>query len=495
MRAALLLWIGFLTLGAPLEAPGDEGSFNSSVVKVTATRRGPNPVQPWTKAAPSDVSGTGFVIDGERLLTNAHVVEYATQIYVQPDQSAEKFEATVETVSYEMDMAVLKVAEAGFFDSRPAIPMTPGLPKLKSPVNVYGYPVGGEQMSITEGIISRVDFTAYGTGGAGLRIQIDAAINPGNSGGPAITDGKLLGVAFQVLRQAENVGYIIPTEEVLTFLEDAKDGTYDGKPQLIAEMQTVENDALRARLGLARGMGGSMLTRPHEVPNSPLQVGDVITHIGDQPIDQNSKVKINDELTLPFNYLVPKFAQNGTVKAKVLRQGQPLDVEIPTNTRDSLIVPPLRGTYPRYFIFGPLVFSTVTRELMGGLGPGGGGGLFARRSPILTRMFDRAKDDEELVVIASPMFAHKSIKGYSQPFGACVSSVNSTPVRNLKHLVELLRDAEGEFLEIEFVDRQTERLVFRRQELIDATDEILSDNGIRRQYSEDLEGVWKKTSG
>lgn len=490
MRAVLLVG-SVILLFSPTTRAAD-GSFNSSVVRVTATRRAPNPIQPWTKAAPSDVSGTGFVIDGERLLTNAHVVEYASQIYVQPDQSAEKYEATVDAVSYEMDLAVLRVTEPGFFASRPPVPMAPGLPKLKSPVNVYGYPVGGEQMSITEGIISRIDFTPYSNGGSGLRIQIDAAINPGNSGGPAISDGKLLGVAFQVLRQAENVGYIIPTEEVLTFLEDVKDGQYDGKPQLVAEMQTVENDALRARLGLARGMGGSMLTRPHEVPDSPLQVGDVITTIGDQPIDQNSKVKINDELTLPFNYLVPKFSQNGKVKLKVLRQGQTLDLDVPTTSRDTFVVPPLRGTYPRYFIYGPLVFSSVTRELMGGLGPGGGG-LFARRSPILTRMFDRAKDGEELVVVASPMFAHKSIKGYSQPFGACVQSVNNTPVKNLKHLVELLRDAQGEFLELDFIDRSTERLVFRRQELLDATDEILSDNGIRRQYSEDLEASWKKS--
>src|SRR4030095_10493684 len=98
-------------------------------------------------------------------------------------------------------------------------------------------------------------------GAVGLRMQIDAALNPGNSGGPALTEGKGVGVSSQVMQGAENIGYVIPVEEVMTFLEDVHDGKYDGKPQLYCEMQTVENEALRAKWRLPQGVGGALVTR------------------------------------------------------------------------------------------------------------------------------------------------------------------------------------------------------------------------------------------
>jgi hypothetical protein len=72
-----------------------------------------------------------------------------------------------------------------------------------------------------------------------------------------------------------------------------------------------------------------------------------------------------------------------------------------------------------------------------------------------------------------------------------VKEINGIPVKNLKHLVEILRDSEEEFLRFQFVERATELMIFPRKEFLDATDEILTDNNIRKQFSDDLEEVWK----
>jgi hypothetical protein len=64
-------------------------------------------------------------------------------------------------------------------------------------------------------------------------------------------------------------------------------------------------------------------------------------------------------------------------------------------------------------------------------------------------------------------------------------------VKNLKHLVEILRDSEEEFLRFQFVERATELMIFPRKEFLESTDEILTDNNIRKQFSDDLEEVWK----
>ncbi|MGH7139184.1 MAG: S1C family serine protease, partial [Pirellulales bacterium] len=289
------------------------------VVRIVVTQRPPNLYQPWTKAAAHEVSGSGFVIEGRRILTNSHVIQHASQIYVQPHQSADKIPATVIAASPDIDLAILELEDGSFFDTRPAIPMADGLPEVKSTVNVYGYPVGGEQLSVTEGIVSRVDYAAYYFGTGGLRVQIDAALNPGNSGGPALAGGRLVGVAFSGLQKAENIGYLIPVDEVQYFLNDAADGVCQGKPQLRDQYQTVENAALRARLGLASGQGGVMVTRPHEPAESyPLKEGDVITHVSGTPLDNASRVQVAGDLQLPFQYLVPKAAKDGKLPVTLL---------------------------------------------------------------------------------------------------------------------------------------------------------------------------------
>src|SRR4029077_5138718 len=113
---------------------------------------------------------------------------------------------------------------------------------------------------------------------SGLRIQVDAALNFGNSGGPAVSDGKLVGLGFSLIQNAQSIGYLIPVEEIQLFLADIADSKYDGKPQLYDFLQTVENDALRQRLILPAGVTGVMVTEPYrQDPDYPLKEWDVIT--------------------------------------------------------------------------------------------------------------------------------------------------------------------------------------------------------------------------
>ena len=67
----------------------------TSVVKIFSTVRAPDLARPWTKQSPHEISGTGIVIEGKRILTNAHVVLYASQVQVQANQSGQKIFAKV----------------------------------------------------------------------------------------------------------------------------------------------------------------------------------------------------------------------------------------------------------------------------------------------------------------------------------------------------------------------------------------------------------------
>jgi S1-C subfamily serine protease len=244
------------------EEAGAEEKIRDAVVKISATMRLPDPVRPWTKQSPRDASGTGVIIEGNRILTNAHVVLYASQLFVESNASSDKHVATVEAISPGIDLAVLKLEDESFFAARKPLPRTRKLPAVKETVLAYGYPTGGSTLSITKGIVSRIEFAPYGDQSSGLRMQVDAAINPGNSGGPAIIDGQVVGLIFSRLLQADNIGYIIPSEEIDLFLEDIKDGKYDGKPAMFDQLQTLENDAIRLFLKLDRKAAGIIVHQP-----------------------------------------------------------------------------------------------------------------------------------------------------------------------------------------------------------------------------------------
>lgn len=476
-------------------APPALPAIENSVVKIFATVRRPDPYKPWTKASPNDVTGSGVIIEGKRILTNAHVVNYASQVEVQASQSGDKVSAKVVALARGLDLAVLELDDPSFFDTRPPVPRLAVLPDVREQVFAYGYPVGGNSLSTTKGIVSRVEFVGYGSFSSGLRIQIDAPINPGNSGGPVIAGDKMIGLAFSMAANAQSIGYVIPNEEIELFLRDIADGKYDGKPLLHDSIQTLENPALRQYLKLDKSVEGAVVHKPYRLDAAwPLKEWDVVTHIGEYPIDNQGMVKLGSNLRVRFQYRIQQVAKNGKVPMTIVRNGKQMKVEVPATGPRPLLIPDLNGGYPSYFIYGPIVFTRATSEFLSFIG-GNAGALHAyafNASPLLTRRGDSPDTErEELVVISSPFFPNKLVSGYSNRFGSVVESVNGKRVRSLSHLVSLLRELKDEQIVLRFDQRYGETMILPRKATLDATEAVLSDNGIRSQGSPDMMKIWE----
>lgn len=484
---ALLVIALHAPCSAQLLPPED---VRASVVKIHTTSRMPNLFQPWRKEGPQESSGTGAIISGNRIVTNAHVVRYASRVYVQGHQDADRVEATVIAYAPDVDLALLEIEDETFFENRPPLEFADELPPIRGDVSVYGYPLGGEDLSVTEGIVSRIEVAGYSHGFLGLRIQVDAALNPGNSGGPALIDNKIVGLVFSGISTADNIGYLIPTAEVLDFLDDAEDGTYDGRPLLqIGTMQTLENDALRDKLGLDRETTGMLVSSIPEGIETSLEPWDVVTHIGEHDIDNQGNCPIRDDLRGDFRYFVHDLInEEGTVPLTVVRGGETITIDVPAHEPPSLLPSLTRyNDYPRYYIHGPMVFSQVTQEMAGRLPPQYIQLFSIMGSPLVTRIGDQpAFEGEELVVVAAPMFDHRIIKGYDSHHLAVVETVNGQDIPNLAALVEVLNAIEDEYVVITFAGTVSETLVFERDAFNDSTEEILTDNGIRYQASSDL---------
>jgi hypothetical protein len=379
------------------------------------------------------------------------------------------------------------------------LPRAKVVPEIKDSVMVYGYPTGGSSLSITKGIVSRIEFAPYNFPVSGLRIQIDAAINPGNSGGPAVVGDKMIGLAFSRLSTAENIGYIIPCEEIELFLKNVAEGKPMGKPAMMEEYQTLENPALRKFLKLDKSAHGIVVNKTYSSdPSYPLQVWDLISKIGDVPVDDQGMIPLGN-LRVNFTYQVQNLVRHGTIPLTVVRAGKEVHLDLPVETNMDLVLPFLDGAYPSYFVYGPMVFSTATREFFSSLreeNPRWISALISSGSPMVKRAMDRqAFPGETLVVVSSPFFPHDLSKGYASPRAEVVKMVNGVAIKNLGHLVQVLRDCQDEMVTIDFDAESGEKLVFPRAEMVAATEGILTDNGVRSQGSPDTMAIWNAKKG
>ena len=261
MRSLLALLA--LGLVAPLaaEVPAPANGVAASVVHVQVFRSAFDWSQPWRQEGVSGASGSGFFIAGGRIVTNAHVIADARQILVRRPDQANPYVATLEAVGNDCDLAVLRVADPEF--ARGLRPLSFGpLPRSGTRVSTYGFPLGGQDVSSTAGIVSRVESRGYVHSGADahLVVQTDAAINPGNSGGPVVQDGRVVGVAFQGFPGADNMGFFIPVPVVRHFLANLEDGRYDGFPDSGLDTAPLLSPAYRRERGLPDRRSGVVET-------------------------------------------------------------------------------------------------------------------------------------------------------------------------------------------------------------------------------------------
>ncbi|HVE11836.1 MAG TPA: serine protease [Elusimicrobiota bacterium] len=477
------LCVGILS-SAAWAAREEEDPIARGVVRIYAYARRPNTYQPWQMLEEEASSGSGALIEGGRILTNAHVV--SDQVYLQVRRAGDprKYAAKVEFVAHDGELALLRVSDPAFYQGAKPIAMG-GLPRQRDRLTVYGFPVGGEDLSVTQGIVSRIEVTDYAHTGRGLlTVQTDAAINPGNSGGPAVMDGKLVGVAFQVSEEAQNVGYIIPVPLIRRFLRDIEDGRYDGIPDLGISWQPLENPSFREFCGLKPSESGIRVSTV--VYNSSawgaLRTGDVVTAIGGAGLADDGSAETPGAGRLQFQHQVSLYQVGQRVELSVVRDGRRVVVPVTLKPISELVKGPFYDVKPSYFVFAGLVFTPLTRNYIDNWD--------YREVPTHLKYYleyGLPTAERKEVVILGHVLPHDINAGYQDYNGVVLESVNGRPVSSLKDVVEGLKSPKGRYHVIVF-DRETDGgiLVLDAEAARKANAEILAKYGLPSDRSDDL---------
>lgn len=342
-------------------------SVERSVVRIVNQYNRFDWYTPWASGSAGKGMGSGFVISKNRILTNAHVVSDPALLLVYFYNDPKPYPAKVAAIGHDCDLAILELVDSARISQVPPLAFD-GLPAPRSRVVTYGYPVGGQLISSTVGVVSRIEPQLYTHTGTEklLAVQTDAAINPGNSGGPVVQDGKVVGVAFQGNKSLENMGFFIPVQIVDHFLDDLKDGTYDGFPEFGVIASNLENPAARAYAGMKPGETGARIDNILKGSSADklLQCDDVITSIDGYDVANDGTIEWNG-LRLNCMILVDMKQKGEKLPVKIIRKNERLAMNIelshynPSSTKGNIF-----DRKPNYFVYAGLVFAPLNLETL-----------------------------------------------------------------------------------------------------------------------------------
>lgn len=471
-----------LLLAALCSAAAAAPDVAKSMVRISTAAQEPDYAVPWSPGGIANGVGAGFVIDGKRIMTNAHVVSNARFITVLREGDPTPWPARILFVAHDCDLALLTTEDPAFFEGTAPLSFG-GIPALESSVSVYGYPIGGDRLSVTRGIVSRIDFLPYSHSevDSHLAIQIDAAINPGNSGGPVLQDGKVVGVAFQGFSGdvAQNVGYMIPTPVVRRFLKDVEDGSYDRYMDIAATYHPLLNPAQRRFLGLEDADTGVLVGSVFDggASEGKLQPGDVILSVDGTKVHSDGKIELEGERVemaevferkFKDDQVVMEILRGGTKEKVTLVLNRPWPFEMQTRAYDKR---------PRFILVGGLLFQPANRNF-----------IDAQKS-VDTRLryffdyfvTDHVYRDRPEIVVLSEVLADP-VNTYVQPYkGSIVEEINGQPVRSLDDVAKAF-EQPGDFHVIRLLG-EGRPLVIERSALEDATRRIRARYGVNSEQN------------
>jgi S1-C subfamily serine protease len=470
---AILLLVGLI------HSQTVDPKITRAIVKVYTAVKSPSYKIPWSSSI-YRISGSGSIIGGKMILTNAHVVANSSFIEVQRYGERKRYIAHVKAVSHQLDLALLSVEEEEeFFED--IEPLEIGkLPFIGDEVSVYGFPLGGDTMSVTNGIVSRVEHQKYAHSGEYfLTIQIDAAVNSGNSGGPAISNGKIVGVVMENLSKAQNISYLIPPVMIEHFFKDIRDGKLDGVPDIGFLAQNMQNPTLKKYFKVDDNYTGILIDKILENSEAKkyLKEGDAIVEIDGHKIENDSTINFRDKEFTNYNYYIELHQRGEKVNLKILRDGKVKSVDIPLKytSNDFLVIKGYEyDKMPRYLIVGGYIFAPLTKNLIISAGA---------RSDLLPFVHKLVTKDLKEIVVLQRVLPSEISRGNYQYSYWVVEKLNGKKFDSFKTFVDMIENTKG-YAVLENDDG--EKIVIDMNASRELKDEILERYNIEYDRSIDL---------
>ncbi len=465
----------FFTIFAIEEIP-------DAVIKISTFHQQYNQKMPWLTKKSISSSGSGFVIEGNLIITNAHVVTYSKYLEISKQNSSKKYVATIKHISHSLDLAMLEVSDKSFFND--ITPLQLGdIPTLNSNVQTIGFPMGGKKISVTNGVVSRIEYISYSHAKAEqhLAIQTDAAINPGNSGGPVFLNKLVIGVAFQGIRNSDNIGYMIPTTMIRHFIKDSLDNEINGTPEMgvyFSELPPI----MRLFLKLEKTETGVVIigTNPNSPARKYLKRNDILLAINGYNIDDDASIQI-DGLRLPFYEIIERSQYGDKINIKWFRDGKYMEQDfILTKFTYPLNMSSTYDSPPEYFIFSGLTFRTLNGDYLRSFGKEWWSYIPHKfRLLYFYQTLLNKEPDRESYLVLSNVLEHPRNSHALKYTDQIIDTINGEKILSFKDLKKSIHSIKSGFYEFKFLDNPMP-LIFSYNTTKEIDKAILATNQITK---------------
>jgi len=423
----------------------------NTVVKIICDVAAFHWLEPYNPPMVSSGSGSGFFInsDGD-IVTNWHVVNQAQLVQIEiPALGAERLTVEVAGISPERDVALLRLTQ---YAKERIAKVLGDIPFLKfgnsdevrrgQDVLALGYPLGVQALKSTQGIVSgreRISLIKQSC------IQTTAPLNPGNSGGPAINSaGQVVGINFAGMGKAQNVGYIIPINDVKSAIKDLHKIRLLRRPLLGCSLEPANEDMIEF-LGNPKP-GGFYIAKVFKnmmLEKFGVQAGDMIYEVNGYQVDRFGRAAVPwNEDKVSMLEILDRLEVGDKIYMVIYRNGERKEIEFMLEPR---FLQPVRFIYPDFEeIDYETIAGIVVMELAQNHLP-----ILAEQAHALLAYESPEKQYEPALVVSSVQPTSLANKLRLLYPGMIISEVNGEPVKTLEEFrVAVRKSKKTRFLTI-----------------------------------------------
>ena len=449
MRIFLVLLI--MLMNAPCFAT----DLSNSVVTIRVTHQAFDHNIPWQKKDVDNTVLSGCVVQGGRILTKAYSMADHVLVEVSKHGENRRYPATVLLKDFNSGLALLLVNDPDFYkDLRPIQLAESG--KIQKDATIAWWDASGIFKTYKAEAL-KVAIESYETKGVALIHYMITGMERGGGGEPVFVDGKLAGIT-QWLNEREKTVKVMGVDSIRNIMVDLEDGNYDGQPffWIGEDVQLGQDENLRNYLGVQQEDTGVLVVEvpPKSSGYGVLKERDVILSIDGVNIDDSGYYESKAYGKLKYRGKVClEHAVGDTVKMTIIRDRQKMTVsfKLLPITEDTFLSPPLLFDQPpQYLVWGGLIF----QELSGSYLHTWGGEWKEKADKRLVYIYNNFKlwptNERRRVVVLNRVLPAAINAGYYEKGDLILKRVNGIPVKDLRHLKELIDKKESPFILFEF---------------------------------------------